>query len=156
VIRVLSALLREQIALQLRRYPDRRSACVDALRIVQRERGWVSDEALVELAELLEMSPAELDGVATFYSQIFRRPVGRHVLLLCDSVSCWILGAARIRARLSELGIQEGKTSEGGLYTLLPTPCLGACDRAPVMMVDDRLEVDLDASRLEERLGPRG
>lgn len=88
---------RQEIETELGHYEDRRAGGVDALRIVQRHRGWISDEALADVARVLEMSDSELDGIATFYNLIYRRPVGRHVILLCDSASCWILGYERLR-----------------------------------------------------------
>ncbi|MEW6296725.1 MAG: NADH-quinone oxidoreductase subunit NuoE, partial [Thermodesulfobacteriota bacterium] len=122
-------------------------------KVVQAHRGWVSDESLRDVADLLDMTPDELDGVATFYNLVFRRPVGRHVILLCDSVSCWIMGYERVRARLKErLGIGFGETSADGRFTLLPVPCLGACDHAPAMMVGQDLHQDLDADTLDALL----
>jgi NADH-quinone oxidoreductase subunit E len=132
--------------------PQRRAACVEALKIVQRHRGWVSDE-IHEIAEILAMDPAELDGIATFYSLIFRRPVGRHVILVCDSVSCWILGQENLLEHLERrLGIGLGQTTDDGSFTLLPTACLGACDHAPAMMIDEELFLDLTAERIDEAL----
>lgn len=126
------------------RYPAKRAACIEALKIVQRRHGWVSDESLREVAELLEMTTDELDGVATFYNLIFRKPVGRHVILCCDSVSCWIMGCATLRERLQDrLQIRPGETTADGRFTLLPIVCLGACDHAPAMMVDDDLHQDV-------------
>lgn len=145
--------VRQEIEAEAERYADRRAVCIDALKIVQRHQGWVSDEALADLAELLGMSHAELDSVATFYNLIFRRPVGRHVILLCDSVSCWIMGYGAVRDALSRrLGIDLGETSGDGRFTLLPSVCLGACDHAPVMMVDRDLQRDLRAETLGEIL----
>ena len=145
---------REEIEAELTHYPDRRAVATDAMRVVQRHRGWVSDEALGDVAAFLEMTPDELDSVATFYNLIFRRPVGRHVILVCDSVSCWLLGAERIRdAIAARLGVAPGGTSADGRFTLLPIVCLGACDHAPTMMVDDDLHRDLDPERLDEALG---
>jgi len=129
--------------------PRRDGAAIDALLIVQKHRGWVSDESLRAIAELLEMSPEELEGIATFYNLIFRKPVGEKVILLCDSVSCWLRGCEQVKSRLSErLGIEYGETTADGRYTLLPVPCLGACDRAPVMMVGDELHTHLDDADL--------
>ncbi len=88
---------RREIEAEYPRYPDRQSVCIDAMQIVQKHRGWVSDEALADIAALLGMSLADLDGVATFYNLIYRRPVGRHVIHVCDSVSCWIMGYDRVR-----------------------------------------------------------
>jgi NADH-quinone oxidoreductase subunit E len=131
-------------------YPDRRALCIEALKIVQEHRGWVSDEAIEDVAGFLHMKPAELEGVATFYNMIFRKPVGRHVILLCDSVSCWIMGYERIREHLkARLGIEPGQTSADGRFTLLPNVCLGACDHAPVMMIDKTHYQDLDAPRID-------
>ena len=94
------------------------------------------------------MTPDELDGVATFYNLIFRKPVGRHVIMLCDSVSCWIMGYERLRAQPDDAaGHRLGETTADGRFTLLPIVCLGACDHAPAMMIDDDLHGDLDAER---------
>jgi NADH-quinone oxidoreductase subunit E len=126
-------------------YPTRRALCIEAMKVVQKHRGWVSDDALHDVGSLLGMTSDELEGVATFYNLVFRRPVGRHVVLVCDSVSCWIMGYARLREHLCHrLGVQLGETTPDGRFTLLPIVCLGACDHAPAMMVDDDLHQDLD------------
>jgi NADH-quinone oxidoreductase subunit E len=126
-------------------YPRRDAACIDALKIVQRHRGWVTDASVQGIAELLGMAPEDVDGIATFYNLIFRRPVGRHVILLCDSVSCWVMGCDAIRERLSEvLGIGLGETTRDNRFTLLPIVCLGCCDHAPAMMVGEELHTHLD------------
>lgn len=133
--------------------PRKDGACIEALKTVQRHRGWVSDEAVRDVADFLEMSAEEVDGVATFYNLIFRQPVGRHVIFLCDSVSCWILGCDRVRAALGEkLGIGFGETTDDDRFTLLPIQCLGTCDHAPAMMVDDDLHQDVAADRLPQIL----
>lgn len=117
-------------------YPDRRAVGLEALKIVQRRRGWVSDGSLLAVARHLDLPAAELEGVATFFNLIYRRPVGRHVILFCDSVSCWIMGCERNREHFAEAhGLGFGETTECGAFTLLPAACLGDCDRAPVMMV---------------------
>ena len=129
------------------------AACIDALKIVQRHRGWVSDESIRDLAEFLGMTPDELDSVATFYNLIFRKPVGKRVILICDSVSCWIMGYDRIREHLtSRLGIRLGETSPDGEFTMLPIPCLGACDHAPTLMINDELYQDLEPPKLDQIL----
>jgi NADH-quinone oxidoreductase subunit E len=146
----LEAALRQDIAAVAQHAEYKRAAATDALRLVQKRFGYVSDHHLAEVAALLEMTPAELDGVATFYNLIFRRPVGRHVILLCDSVACWMLGEPAARAQLRErLGINPGETTEDGRFTLLPIVCLGHCDHAPAMMVDADQHGDLDAGRLD-------
>jgi NADH-quinone oxidoreductase subunit E len=141
---------RQEIEAELAHYPHKQAVSIDAMKIVQRHRGWVSDESLRDIAEFLGMSAADLDGVATFYNLIFRKPVGRHVIMVCDSVSCWIMGCDRIREHLSSrLGIKLGETTQDGRFTLLPIVCLGACDHAPVVMVDGDLHQDLDPQRLD-------
>jgi len=149
----LSAEERQEIEAEFARYPTKRAVCIDAMKIVQRHRGWVSDESLQDIAQLLEMSLDELDGVATFYNLLFRKPVGRHVVLLCDSVSCWIMGYEGLRERLcSKLGARLGETTADGRFTLLPIVCLGTCDHAPAMMVDEDLHRDLDPQKAEQAL----
>ncbi len=146
----LSAEERAEIDEELAQMPTRRAAGIEALKIVQRRRGWVSDAALRAVAAHLEVSPDELDGVATFYNLIYRRPVGRHVILLCDSVSCWVMGYDPLAAALREkLGIAVGETTADGRFTLLPVACLGACDRAPALMIDDDLHLDVAPGALD-------
>lgn len=131
----------------------RRGACLEALKVVQRHRRWVDDEALRDVAEFLGMTVHELDNVATFYNLIFRRPVGRHVIRVCDSVSCWVLGYDALRARLRDrLGVDLGETTPDDRFTLTTIPCLGCCDHAPALMVDDELHRDLTPERLDEVL----
>jgi NADH-quinone oxidoreductase subunit E len=131
---------RREIEEGLLNYRDRRAGAIEALKVVQRHRGWVSDDGVKAVADALGISPDEVDGVATFYNLIFRQPVGRHVILLCDSVSCWVMGHDGIRETLeAKLGVGMGETTKDGRFTLLPIVCLGACDRAPAMMVDDEL-----------------
>jgi NADH-quinone oxidoreductase subunit E len=134
-------------------YPSRRSGAITALKIVQRHRHWLSDESLAELGEYLAVSAAELDTLATFYNLLYRRPVGRHVILVCDSVVCWALGYERIVRRLEGLlGVTLGETTRDGRFTLLPIVCLGACEQAPAMLVDDHLHGPLDPDAIGEIL----
>jgi NADH-quinone oxidoreductase subunit E len=141
---------KEEIAAELKHYPDGRAVCVEALKIVQRRQGWVTDEGLRDIADYLDMTAEELEGVATFYNLIFRQPVGRHVILVCDSISCWIMGYDRLRERLcAYLGIQMGETAPDGRFTLLPIPCLGTCDHAPALMIDNDLHRDVDPEKIE-------
>ena len=143
----------QEIDAELPNYPDKQAVCIEAMKIVQRHRGWVSDESLLDIADYLEMMPDELESVATFYPLIYRKPVGEHVILVCDSVSCWIMGQERMQQGLSSrLGIQAGETTENGQFTILPIACLGACDRAPALMIDDELVGNLDAGKLDEIL----
>ncbi|MEJ2553885.1 MAG: NADH-quinone oxidoreductase subunit NuoE [Gammaproteobacteria bacterium] len=147
---MLSESEKQQIDHEAQAYPDRRAVGIDALLTVQRERGWISDETLRDVATYLGISPDALEGVATFYNLIHRRPVGRHVIRLCDSVSCWLCGYGEIHARLRQaLGIDFGQTSADGRFTLLPNVCLGRCEYAPVMLIDDDAHDDLTAHKLD-------
>jgi NADH-quinone oxidoreductase subunit E len=120
----------QEINAELSHSVTKASASVDALNIVQRHQGWVSDEAIRDVATMLGMTKDELDAVATFYSFIFRKQVGRHVILVCDSISCWVMGYNPLLDLLkTQLGISFGGTTEDKRFTLLPISCLGACDR---------------------------
>ena len=141
---------RREIEAEFPLYATRQAVCIDAMKVVQKHRGWVSDEALRDVAAMLDMSPDALDGIATFYNRIFRRPVGRHVLLLCDSSSCWIMGYERMRAHLTDrLGVGLGQTTADNRFTFLPNVCLCACDRAPVMMADEDLHTGVTAEKID-------
>ncbi len=135
---------------QLRHAVTPRSACVEALLVVQESRGWISDDALYDVAERLGMPAAELESIATFYNLIFRKEVGKHVVHVCDGISCWVMGNKAIRRKLEErLKIRAGETTSDGMFTLLPADCMGACDRAPAVIIDKKLygpvtEADVD------------
>ena len=133
--------------------PSRAAATIEALKVVQRHRGWVSDGSLRAVAAHLGVPEAELEGVASFYNLIFRRPVGRHVILWCDSVSCWVMGCDPLATALrAKLGVGPGETTADGRFTLLPIACLGICDHAPALMIDDDLHVDLTPEGLDDVL----
>ncbi len=140
-----------EIEAEISHLPDRESAAIDALMIVQKHRGWVSDESLSAIANLLGMSSAELDGVATFYNLIYRQPVGRHVISMCDSVSCYVMGADGLAKGLeAKLGVRFGETTADDRFTLLPIVCLGACDKAPTMQIDEDLIENVSVEKLDE------
>ena len=151
LIQVLSDEELREIEEECSHLPDRPSAAIDAMMIVQRHRGWVSDDSLAAIARLLDMSIENLDSIATFYNLIYRKPVGRHVVMVCDSVSCYVMGADGLRKQVEEhLGIGLGETTPDDRFTLLPIVCLGACDRAPTMMIDEELFGDVAAEKLGE------
>lgn len=118
----------------------RHMAVSDALNIVQKSSGWISDQQIKEIASLLEMTEAEVDSIATFYNMIFRRPLGRHLICLCDSVSCHVMESKKIQDHLQKrLGITFGQTTPDHLFTLIPCACLGHCEEAPVISIDGRI-----------------
>ncbi len=133
--------------------PVRKSACIEALKVVQQHRRWISDESLKDVAAYMEMTPDELDSVATFYNLLFRRPVGRHVILICDSISCWVMGYEKIKDHLiAKLGVQYGETTPDDRFTILPNCCLGTCDTAPALMIDRDLYRNITIEQLDEIL----
>ena len=144
----------EAIEEEISHYEDKSAASIEALKIVQKHRGWVSDDNLKAIAAILEMSPAELDGVATFYNLIYRQPVGDNVIHYCNSVSCWVMGSDKVCQKLCErLNIKLGETTPDNRYTLLPIVCLGACDHAPTLMVNEDLYHDVDDAKIDQILG---
>jgi NADH-quinone oxidoreductase subunit E len=134
----------QQIDHEVSQVPYRKAAVIEALKIVQRHRGWVSDESLDAIAAYLDISAEEVDSVATFYNLIFRKAVGRHVILLCDSISCYVMGYQKLyKALQTELNIKFGETTADKKFTLLPNACLGCCDHAPALMIDEDLHRDV-------------
>ena len=141
---------RIEIDEETRKYPFKGAVGIEALKIVQKHQGWVSAESLKEVAHYLGMTSDELESVASCYNLILRKPVGRHLILVCDSVSCWVMGSDGIQNCLTRrLGVELGQTTADGRFTLLPSACLGVCDRAPAMMVDDELYVNLDPEKID-------
>lgn len=150
----LSEAERREIAEEMHHYPDTRAASIGALKIVQKYRGWVPDGAIAPVAQMIGTDAADLEGVATFYSLIFRQPVGRNVITLCDSISCHLTGYDEVKAALeSKLGIKSGQTTADEKFTLLPICCLGNCDHAPTLMINDDLHGDVDPAGLDKILG---
>lgn len=131
-------------------YEDPGAATIEALKIVQEHRGWVSDEALEAAACVVGVTPTQMEAVATFYNLIFRQPVGRHVIMICDSVSCWLTGYEEISAYLKEqLGVEFGETTPDNRFTLLPIVCLGDCDNGPTMRVNSDYHGNLTPQRVD-------
>ena len=131
-------------------YPDKRAVGLEALKIVQKHQGWVSDASLLGIAKYLDIPAADLEGVATFFNLVYRQQVGKNVILFCDSVSCWIMGCEGIKGYIKEqLAIDYGETTEDGDFTLIPVPCLGDCDKAPVMMVGPDLHRNLTPEKID-------
>lgn len=135
---------RHEIEECLHHYDDNRAASIDALKIVQKKHGWVPDGAIAEIGKLIGIPAADVEGVATFYNLIFRRPVGRNVIKICDSISCYLTGYDEVVETIkATLRINLGQTTPDNRYTLLPICCLGACDKGPVAMINDDTVVNL-------------
>lgn len=135
-------------------FPERRSALIPALRIVQESRGCVDREAMRDIAAAFELHPMEVEEVATFYTMINPRPVGRHLIQVCRSISCFIMGSNPLIRHLEDkLGVQVGETTRDGKFTLVAVECLGSCGTAPVMQVNEDYHENLTPAKVDEILG---
>ena len=134
----LSDTARAEFERLLTRYPDKEAVILPALYLAQREFGHVSDEAIVFIAGLLGLSPARIEGVATFYTMYNRKPVGKYHVQICRNISCSLLGAEHLIEHVAgKLGVKPGGTTPDGKFTLSQVECLGSCGTAPVMQVND-------------------
>jgi NADH-quinone oxidoreductase subunit E len=151
---VLSEQSKAEISRYRDEYPDPRSALLPALRLAQHAYGgWLPAQAFEEVAALMGLPPADVEAVASFYTMLYRQPVGRHTIQVCTNVTCSLLGAERLVAHLGQrLGIEPGETTEDGRFTLLEVECLGSCGTAPVMQVDDRYYENLTPERIDQIL----
>jgi len=130
-----------------------REAAVDVMKEVQNHYGWLTDEGVVEAAQILGLSPLQVEELATFYEMIYRRPVGKKVIKICDSISCWTMGDEELMAHLvKRLGVEPGGTTTDGMFTLLPCSCLGNCGNAPAMMVGENMYENLTQEKADEIL----
>ena len=130
-----------------------RELVVDVMFALQDHYGYLSDEALEAAAVLLGMTPLEMEELATFYTFIFREPVGKYVIHVCDSIICWMNGYESIRDFISQkLGIRMGETTSDGLFTLLPVCCIGYCDRAPAILINRKVYGPLTPEKLDKIL----
>lgn len=132
--------LKKELAARVAHAVTNREAAVDVMKEIQRHYGWLTDEGVEEAAAILGLSPLQVEELATFYEMIYRRPVGKNVIHVCDSISCWASGMETLMGRLKEsLGIGEGETTSDGMFTLLPCACLGNCGEAPTMMIGTKV-----------------
>jgi NADH-quinone oxidoreductase E subunit len=144
---------RRELEAILARYPDKEAAILPALHLAQREFGYVSDEAVVYVANLLGFTPARIEGVATFYTMYNRKPVGKYHLQICRNLSCSLLGAEHLIEHVSKkLGIRPGETTPDGKFTLSKVECLGSCGTAPVLQLNDDYHEDLTEEKIDALL----
>ncbi len=145
--------LRAKLQQQIDRAEDSREQAINVMYEIQRHYGYLTDEGLQEAAALLNMTPLELEELATFYDFIYREPVGRFVLHVCDGVVCWMFHEGSLFDYLCrKLGVCAGEVSADGMFTVLPTACIGYCDQAPAMVVNGRFFDHLTPERLDEIL----
>lgn len=147
---VLSELAVSRINEIMQKYPAKRSALLPALHVAQNEVGWLTRDAMEEVAALLELSLDQVEEVASFYTMYYKQPVGTYVMEVCKTLPCSILGADEIIEYISrKLGIKPGETTADGMFTLFRVECLAACHRAPVMQFNHRYYQDLTPDRVD-------
>jgi NADH-quinone oxidoreductase subunit E len=150
---MISESLKNELASRIATAITPREAAVDVMKELQRHYGWLTDEAVGEAAELLGLTTLQVEELATFYEMIYRRPVGKRVIHVCDSISCWAVGGETMLAHISRrLGVVSGETAGDGIFTLLPCCCLGNCGEGPTMMIGDTLFGRLTADRIDDIL----
>jgi NADH-quinone oxidoreductase subunit E len=150
---MLSRELLEALQKKIEEADHPRELAVDIMFALQNHYGHLSDEALEEAARLLNMTPLELEEVATFYDFIYREPVGRFVIHVCDGVVCWMNGYESVKDYLSgKLGIKPGETTGDGFFTILPTACLGYCDLSPAMLINGKAYGPLTPEKIDDIL----
>jgi NADH-quinone oxidoreductase subunit E len=145
--------LLETLQAQIAKAEQPRELAVDVMLSLQQHCGYLSDEALEEGARLLGMTPLELEELATFYDFIYRKPVGKFVIHVCDGVVCWMNGYESVMDYLcKKLGIEPGGTTKDGMFTILPTACIGYCDLSPAMLINGRPHGPLTAEKIDDIL----
>ncbi len=142
--------LRQSLKEHIDRVDHPRELAVDVMFAIQDCYGYLTDEGVEETAQLLKMSPLEVEQLATFYTFIYREPVGKYVIHVCDSVVCWMDGYESIKDYLAKtLKIQAGETTPDGLFTLLPVCCVGYCDRSPAILINKKVYGDLTTEKID-------
>ncbi len=147
---MLPAELKDKLTSQINVFDHKREVAIDVMTALQEHYGYLSDEAVEEAAALLDMTPLEVDELATFYTFLYREPVGKYVIHVCDSLICWMEGEENLVAHICRrLGIEMGGTTDDGLFTLLPVCCIGYCDRAPAVLVNRKVHGPLTIEKLD-------
>jgi NADH-quinone oxidoreductase subunit E len=147
------ALAKEMMA----RFPRPRSALVPIVHVAQEQDGYVTEDAMAHIAELLDITPAEVYGVASFYEMFKFEPIGRYCVNICTNISCQLLGAWELLEHAeARLGVKAGGTTADGLFTLEDVECIAACTEAPALEVNYRLIEDLRAGKLRDEIPDHG
>lgn len=147
---MLPAELKNKLKSQIAGFDHKREAAIDVIMAIQDHYGYMSDDAVEAVAELLNMSTLEVDELTTFYTFIYREPVGKYVIHICDSLICCMEGEEKLVEHLCrKLGIGMGETTDDGLFTLLPVCCIGYCDRAPAILVNRKVHGPLTIEKLD-------
>jgi NADH-quinone oxidoreductase E subunit len=147
---MLSESTSRQIQLLMSKYPRKRSALIPSLQLAQKEAGFLAPETVQEIARIFDLSPIEVNEVASFYTMLFKKPVGKYVIQVCTNISCMLCDAEQILSHLTrKLGIQPGETSSDKKFTLLEVECLGSCGTGPVVQINEDYHEDLTPEKLD-------
>ena len=147
----MSPALREKIDSIITKYETKQSALIEVLREIQNGHGYLSEESMEEAAEILGLTPASVQNVATFYTMFFRNPPGKHVIWLCRTLSCALRGAEHVEHYMCDkLGVHTGGTTADGKITLMEAECLASCGTAPAMLVDEDLVENLTKEKIDK------
>ena len=139
-----------QIEKTFTKYPDKRSAVMTMLYIAQEEYGWVTPESIVEVAEICEIDPTQVKSIAGFYTMYSEKPKGKYWLQVCTDLACALRGAEKFHKELkAELGVEEGGTTDDGLFTVEHVMCLAACDKAPMLQCNFHYHENLDMDKMK-------
>ena len=150
---VLSADREQKLTEILTRYPTRMAACIPLLHLCQEQNGWVSDEVVTFVSNRLDVPPAHVEGVVTFYTLFNQHPVGRHQVWVCRTLPCALRGSGSILHHCEKkLGIKPGETTADGAITLRTAECLASCGTAPMMQVDKEYHENLSTEKVDEIL----
>jgi len=148
---VFSSETQKKIELICSKYPNKQAACMPVLHLAQEEYGCLSDEVLIAVSDVLELSYAHVYGVATFYTMYHRKKVGKNILMVCTNVSCMLRGAEKTLAAFEEqLGVKAGETTPDGEFTIIEEECLAACAGAPAVICDKEYFLDVTADKVED------
>ncbi len=132
------------------RYPRPKSALIPLLHLSQEQNGWVTNEAMEHIAELVDVTPAEVLGTCSFYEMFKREPVGKYMINICTNISCQLNGGEELLHHAEEkLGVRPGGTTDDGLFTLEDVECIAACTEAPCLQVNYRYEYRLDSEAFD-------
>ncbi|QJC33835.1 NADH-quinone oxidoreductase subunit NuoE [Enterobacteriaceae endosymbiont of Donacia provostii] len=134
-------------------YECNQAAILEILIFFQKKYGWISDNIITNISNFLKINPSEIDSIATFYSQIFRSPVGKYVIKYCDSIVCYITKYKIILKHIEKkLKIKSGETTSDKLFTLIPICCLGHCENSPVIMINEKIYTSLSINDIDQIL----
>jgi NADH-quinone oxidoreductase subunit E len=143
----------QQIQILMEKYPQKRSALIPALHLVQKEEGYISQETMREIAQMFDLTPNEIHEVVSFYTMLYRKPVGKYVIQVCTNISCQLCNSEQIMEHLTRrLSIRPGETTPDKKYTLMEVECLGSCGTSPVVQINDQYFEELTPDKLDKIL----